>query len=304
VTRVDEVLQQCAFPEPGTAVDLAVSGGADSVGLTLLAVARGLKPTLHHVDHHLRPDSTDDARLVAVLAQSLNCPYVVHDVDVATGSNLEARARAARRHVLPEHSMTGHTMDDLAETVVLNLLRGAGLDGLSPMVGDVTKPLLNVRRGDVLDVVRDAGQPFVVDSTNGDLRFRRNRVRHEVLPTLSLAAERDLVPVLARQAALMGDERSWLSEIIADDVARDLDAIDCRELNTWATARLRRWLRAKLLSADAGDGTHPPSADEVERVIGVCRGVAVATELSGGRRVARSGQRLGFEKTEPLRSIR
>ena len=67
---------------------------------------------------------------------------VLYDVQVEPGANFEARARAERRRVLPAGSLTGHTMDDLAETVLLNMMRGAGLDGLSPMVNDPTKPLV------------------------------------------------------------------------------------------------------------------------------------------------------------------
>jgi len=73
------------------------------------------------------------------LCAQLGVPFSVHDVTVEPGANFEARARAARRAALPVGVLTGHTMDDLAETVLLNMMRGAGLDGLSPMVGDPSK---------------------------------------------------------------------------------------------------------------------------------------------------------------------
>ena len=294
----------CSFPPSGTRVDLAVSGGADSVGLTLLALAHGLRPTIHHVDHHLRATSGDDAALVAALAKNLSLPFELHDVVVDPGGNLEARARAARRAVLPHKVFTGHTMDDQAETIVLNMMRGAALDGLAPMVHDPTKPLVGVRRSAVLAIVRDSSQPFVIDSSNSDQTLRRNRVRLTTLPALNEVAERDLVPVLARQAALIGDELAWLNDRSAPDALRPVSEPDCRELLQWPTARLRRWLRVVLASPDDGDGSHPPSLDEINRVISVVSGEVVATELSGHRRVARRDQRLRLENTQPLRSTR
>jgi hypothetical protein len=108
-------------------------------------------------------------------------------------------------------------------------------------------------------------------------------------------AGRDVVPILARQAALLYDERTWLDELAVDDRAVSLEDADCRELRTWPRARLRRWLRAQLRTADQGDGSHPPSADEVERAIDVVRGDVVATELSAGRRLSRREQHLTLE---------
>ncbi len=284
------LLDACHFPASGP-VDLAVSGGPDSLGLLLLAREAGLEVRVHHVDHHARPTSTQDAHFVRALCVSLAVACEVHDVQVAPGPNFEARARAARRAVLPAAALTGHTMDDVAETIVLNLLRGAGLDGLSPMVGDPTKPLVDLRRADLHAYVAASGLQARYDETNDSPHHLRNRVRHEVLALLDEVSGRDVVPVLARQAGLARDERRWLDEMVgADD--RPLDAVDCRELRDWPVARLRRWLRVRLASPDRGDGAHPPTFEEVERVIAVVRGEIVATELSGGRRVARRAQRL------------
>jgi tRNA(Ile)-lysidine synthase len=135
----------------------------------------------------------------------------------------------------------------------------------------------------------------VHDETNDDPAFRRNRVRHELMSMLDDVAGRDVVPILARQAALVFDERVWLDELALDDAAVTLEDADCRVLRTWPRARLRRWLRARLRAPDAGDGDHPPSADEVERAICVVSGDVVAMELSGSRRLSRRGQHLMLE---------
>jgi tRNA(Ile)-lysidine synthase len=289
------LLDDCHFPLPGTPADLAVSGGPDSLGLLLLALATPLTVTVHHVDHHARPTSPKDAAVVAALCAQLGVRFVLHDVTVEPGGNFESRARAARRRALPVSVLTGHTMDDLVETVLLNMLRGSGVDGLSPMVGDPTKPLRELRRRTLHEYVAASGFDALHDETNDSPAFRRNRVRHELLPLMDDIAQRDVVAVIARQAALMYDERMWLDERGVVDDATTLDEADCRDLRGWPVARLRRWLRTQLRESDHGDGTHPPSADEVERALGVVRGDVVAVELHGGRRLARRGQRLTLE---------
>ena len=174
----ERLLGACVFPPAHSAVALAVSGGPDSVGLLLLALDAGLDVRVHHVDHHARPTSGEDANYVRELCDQLKVSCVIHDVDVATGANFEARARAERRRVLPEGSLTGHTMDDLAETVLLNMMRGAGIDGLSPMVNEPTKPLRGLRRAELHEYVDQANVHPRHDESNDDVAFLRNRVRH------------------------------------------------------------------------------------------------------------------------------
>ncbi len=290
------LLEACAFPPAGTAVALAVSGGPDSVGLALLALEAGLAATLHHVDHHARPESRVDAAFVRALGARLGTDVVVHDVSVPPGANFEARARAARRGALPAGALTGHTMDDLAETVLLNALRGTGLDGLSPMVGDATKPLLGVRRAALAAYVAGRGVGVRHDPTNADPRYRRNRVRHEVLPLLDAVAERDVVPLLARLARLAAAERRWLDELAGADRGRALVEVEVGELRAWPRARLARWLRGCLTRVDELGEAHPPSEAEVDRAIAVVEGLVVATELSGGRRLSRRARHLALEE--------
>ena len=207
------LLENCDFPAPGTRVDLAVSGGPDSLGLLLLALDRDLVVTVHHVDHHARPTSGDDANFVREVSERFAVPCVVHDVVVEGFANFEAQARTQRRRALPEGTLTGHTMDDLAETVLLNMMRGAGLEGLSPMIDDVTKPLRALRRRDLHYFVIDSGLEPRYDESNDSSVYRRNRVRHELLPVMNDVAARDVVPLLARQARVVHDDRSWLDEL-------------------------------------------------------------------------------------------
>jgi len=276
---VPALLGRCTFPPPGTPLVCAVSGGPDSLALLVLAVAAGCEVTAVHVDHGLRRGSAAEADVVAGAAAALGARFRGTRVEVAPGANLEARARAARRAALPPGSATGHTMDDQAETVLVNLLRGAGLDGLAGMAPGPTHPLLAVRRAETRALCQVQGLEPVEDPSNADRRFVRNRIRHELLPLASAIAGRDLVPVLARQAALLADEARLL-----DDMAAGIDPGDVEALSTapvpLARRATRRWLR--------GAAPHPPDLAAVERVLAVARGFMVATDVAPGVRVRRS----------------
>jgi hypoxanthine phosphoribosyltransferase len=266
--------------------------------------------TAIHVDHGLRQGSAAEAGVVEAVAARVGARFESHRVTVGPGPNLEARARAARFAVLPPGVATGHTMDDQAETILVNLLRGAGADGLAGMAPGPRHPLLGLRRHETHALCAAAGLVPVCDASNDDPAFVRNRIRHELLPLCSAVAGRDPVPVLARQAAVLRDEAALLESLSAEALP---DPADARAVTAVASARpalarraLRRWLRAQAAAAaddEADDdgvaavaGAHPPSLAEVERVLAVARGTAVGTELSGGVRVRRTTGRLRVER--------
>ncbi len=288
--QVRDLLPRCTFPPPGHPVTLAVSGGADSLTLLVLAVATGLAPTATavHVDHGLRPGSAAEASVVAAAAERFGLAFRSQSCVVADGPNLEARARAARYSVLPADVLTGHTADDRAETILLNLLWGAGLDGLSAMRPSQRRPLLGLRRAETESVCRLVGIEPVHDPSNADARFRRNRIRHELLPLLADVAGRDPVPVLCRQADLLADDADLL-----DNLAAGIDPTDAKTLAAAPLPLARRVVRT-WLRASSPNG-QPPSAAEVERVLAVAREASVATEVDGGRRVTRTAGRLRIE---------
>lgn len=280
---VSELLPRCDLPSAGTPVTCAVSGGADSLSLLVLASAAGCDVTVVHVDHGLRPGSDAEAVVVAVAAERAGARFVSRQVEVAPGPNLEARARSARYAVLPEGSLTGHTADDQAETVLLNLLRGAALDGLAGF-DPGRRPLRHLRRRDTVAVCEACGLTPVDDPTNVDPSFRRNRVRHELLPLLDDIADRDVAAVLSRQAELLRDDAALL-----ESLAGDLDPTDAAALAAAPPALARRAVRGWLR---AGHERHPPDAATVERVLAVARQAAVACDVGGGRSVRRSAGRL------------
>ena len=282
-TLVGELLSRCRFPPGGHAVTCAVSGGADSLALLLLAVRRGCPATAVHVDHGLRPGSAAEAAVVAAAAARFGAGFRAEGVTVAPGPNLEARARAARYAVLPPGVLTGHTADDQAETVLLNLLRGAGLDGLAGM-RPAGHPLLALRRRETVALCEAAGLAPVCDPSNYDPAHLRHRVRHELVPLLDAMAGRDVGWLVARQANLLRDEADLL-----DALADALDPADARALAAAPAAlarrAVRRWLAPSL-------GGYPPDADAVGRVLDVAQGRVRACEVAGGLRVERHEQRL------------
>ncbi len=189
---------------PGSSVVVAVSGGADSVAL--LSLLHGLRERLGigkiviaHLNHGLRGGESDgDERLVRALAESLNTPFFTrrlhgHRLDEP---GLEAAAREERYRFFGEvrretgctFVATGHTSDDQAETVLMRILRGSGLNGLRgihPLREDgVVRPLLSVTKAELVGYLRSLGIPFRNDSSNCDCRFFRNRIRNVVLPAL------------------------------------------------------------------------------------------------------------------------
>ncbi|QXC59277.1 tRNA lysidine(34) synthetase TilS [Aquihabitans sp. G128] len=280
---------RCPFPPPGTPVTVAVSGGADSLALLVLAVAAGCEVVAVHVDHGIRAGSAAEAEVVADVAGRLGAGFRAEQVVVAPGPNLEARARAARYGVLPADVLTGHTADDRAETVLLNLARGAGPAGMAGIRRSPRRPLVDVRRQETEALCAALGLLPVQDPSNLDPAFLRNRVRHELLPLLADLGRRDPVPLLVRQAELFAevdDALVALAVLVDPTSAADLRAA----ARPVAGAAIRAW----LLAAGVGDG-HPAEAAAVDRVLAVAAGDAVACQVAGGWRVARTAGRLRLE---------
>ena len=249
--------------------------------MLLLAVLNGCDVTAIHVDHSLRQGSDQEATIVARLAEQLGASFVSKTIKVEPGANLEARARNARFAVLPEAVATGHTADDQAETLMINLLRGAGLQGLAGMKQSHSHPILNLRRSETEMLCRELEIKCVVDPTNADLKFLRNQVRQQLLPLMNEVSQRDVAQILARQADLFREDSDFL-----DDLAKQIDPTDAKALSIAPIALARRAVRVWLTE------TYPPDAATVERVLDVARGATTACEIGMNREVRRSNQRL------------
>ena len=279
------LLERCEFP--ADAIRCAVSGGADSLALLVLACATGAEVTAIHVDHGLRAGSHLEADLVAAAAERFGAAFRAERIEVAPGPNLEARARSARYAALPGDVCTGHTADDQAETVLLNLLRGAGVPGLAAMRRGPRHPILRLRRAETRNLCDQLGLTPFSDPMNDDPRFQRVQVRQQVLPLLDAVARRDLVPLLCRQSELARD----VVEVL-DLLAAELDPTDAKQVAA-APVAVGRWTLREWVRRSTGSD-HPVDSDSIERALSVARGEVRATEIDGWR-LSRTAGRLRLD---------
>ena len=288
-----ELPARCDFGD-GDELALAVSGGADSTAMALLAADAGKSFTVWHVDHGIRDAGAAEAEAVERLAASLASPFELRRLDLGDGPDLEARAREARYAALPDDVCVAHTADDRAETVLLNLLRGAGLAGVAAPFSRVRRPIIGLRRAETRAVCESAGVDVLEDPMNEDPRFARVVVRNQLLPLAAEALGRDPVPLLNRHADLVADALA-----VIQDAAQALDPTDAAALRTApravASEALRQWLTSETGSPTAVD------AASIDRVLAVVEGTHRATEVEGGHRVARTAGRL---RLEPLQGCR
>jgi tRNA(Ile)-lysidine synthase len=217
--------------EPGEKVLVAVSGGLDSVALLhLLNKLRGemeIVLEVVHVHHGLRGAEADaDLQFTRDLAEKLNLPFHFRRVETRMHAkthrlSLEESARNLRYQAFDEilkeagatKLATAHTADDQAETILDHLLRGSGVTGLrgmTPIRGPYIRPLLQFSREELEGFVRDQCIFFREDSSNRDLSFKRNRIRHELLPYLKTHFNPDLVATLANTANILKENESFL----------------------------------------------------------------------------------------------
>lgn len=258
--------------EPGTAVLVACSGGADSLALLSAAVFEGHKAGLRvvggTVDHGLQDGSDEHAaRVVAQMARmgadETACARV--HVDPA-GLGVEAAARRARYAVLEqlrehfgaERVLLGHTRDDQAETVLLGLTRGSGarsLAGMRRSFDDYDRPLLDVARADTVAACLAEGIEFWDDPHNSDPGFARVRVRQRVLPVLEAELGPGIAETLARTADQLRDDVEALDQIAQAtyDELGSADGAPMLPLDDLPRAVATRVLRLAALAAGARD---------------------------------------------------
>jgi len=301
-----------AWPALGwrdTHVVLAISGGADSVAMLRAAEVvkrrRGGNGKLFvaHLNHSLRGCESDaDAEWIADLCRQLGIPSEIGKCDLAAiaenqGDGMEAAARTARydflRHaaerVGARYVAVAHTADDQIETVLHRILRGTAIAGLCgiprsrPLARSVSliRPLLNARRREVLEYLEAIGQSFRTDNSNADTRWTRNRLRHELLPTLRDVYNADIDAALLRLAAQASESQKLIAH-----TASQL-AIECVtiEYGTAPEVEPRQAIRVRI---DAECLTNQPPLIARE----VCK---TAWESAGWRL-----QAMGFEQWQQL----
>ncbi len=286
----------------------AVSGGADSMCLLHLLRASGCRVTAAHFEHGIRgEESLRDAAFVEGFCRDRGIPFVLEHGDVpafaaARSLGLEEAARTLRYDFLQRTAeargatliATAHTLDDLAETMLFNLARGAGnagLRGIPARRGNIVRPLLSVSRREVEAYLLEHGVPHVEDSTNDDDAFSRNLIRHRVVPALLEINPR--FPEAAARAARLADrdEEYLLSQAAAflagQSVKEGLDIASLRALHPAVSSRVLRLLIPGL------------SLLHTERALAFLEGSAPALLELPGLSLRRERGRLYLGKDEP-----
>ncbi|MBW1976029.1 MAG: tRNA lysidine(34) synthetase TilS [Deltaproteobacteria bacterium] len=222
---------------PGDFVIVAVSGGPDSIALlyslyNLRSLLNISKLAVAHFNHKIRPEAEEEEKFVQFTAGKLALPFYREEADVKRvstdeGLSLEMAARRCRYDFLlglkeklgANRVALGHTASDKAEEVLLRIIRGTGIRGLSSISrkgdnGVIIRPLLSIYRKEILTYLNELGISFKLDNSNESPAFQRNRVRHEVLPLLNDISGRDVVSLLNRLADVAEDEEQvWRSLI-------------------------------------------------------------------------------------------
>ncbi len=291
--QLDSLVRRCRFPDSDGPLALGVSGGVDSTAMAMLAVEAGRPVVLWHVDHGLRPQASAYVEAVTNLAERLGASLEVRCVEIAEGADLEARARRARYSVLPDDVCVAHTADDRAETILFNLFRGGGLAGVAAPFDRVHRPLIELRRSETIQVCNHFGVAVTSDPMNDDEAFTRVALRRRLMPLAAEIFGRDPVPLLNRHADTVADALTVIRSSAAMIDPTDAVAL-CEAPVALASEALRRWIRDETGSDCSVD------LASIRRVMAVARGEAVAAEVVGGRRVARTAGRLRVEPPEAV----
>ncbi len=262
---------------PGDAVLIAVSGGPDSVTLAhvlhILAGEYSLRLAIAHLNHCLRNQESDrDAEFVTTFARRLDLPFYLERKDV--------RSFQRQYHLSPEEAARqvryafyeavasqdgfnkialGHHCDDNAELVLMNLLRGSGplgLSGIAPVRNDkIVRPLIHLKRSEILDYASEKKIAYVTDTSNTDPAFRRNKIRHHLIPELKKSYNPAIVDTLNRLGAILRAEDNWFEEALGPvfkncvlNRTSDTISLSAPEFNNLTRAAKRRIIRKAIFS--------------------------------------------------------
>ncbi|MCL2843205.1 MAG: tRNA lysidine(34) synthetase TilS [Oscillospiraceae bacterium] len=319
--RVLEWVRRQGLITPDDRVLVALSGGADSVCLlrVLLYVQDilGLQVAAAHYNHRLRGDASEqDEQFVRACCRALAVPLTVGAGDVAeaarqSGQGIEETARTMRYAFLEEAAVelgadkiaTAHHADDNVETVLLHLIRGAsirGLSGIPPCRGKVIRPLLCLERQEIEAYLTELGQGFVEDATNADITHRRNGLRHQVVPLLR-EQNPNLAATVLRQSGLLRKDSVYL-DALAEEAFAALWEPDTLPVAGFITLEYAIAARVAALAVQAVGGT----ADQVHvwQIVEIATGddPSAETMLPGGITVRRAYHRLVFDTTETEKS--
>lgn len=205
---------------------IGLSGGADSTALAYLL--SHMRPRLQltllavHVNHNLRGEASKaDEAFVKRLCSRLNIAIIVQQTQFDTAVGLENQARIKRREILQhtlqsykfDYIVLAHQMDDQAETILMNLARGAGITGMGgikPLSGNILRPLLSFTKAEIVRWLDDHKLPYQTDASNADNSFTRNRIRNELLPWITENLNPAILQRLSAQARTFRQTDEWM----------------------------------------------------------------------------------------------
>ncbi len=300
---VKETIRRYAMLPAGARVLCGLSGGADSVALTLCLRELGYDVCACHLHHGLRgADADADAAFCAQLCTQQNIACIVERCDALaeakrTGQSFETAARTLRydffercaRTLHADFIATAHNADDNLETMLFHLIRGtgpAGLAGIPPVRENIVRPLIAVQRREIEDYLRARGQQWRTDATNLDDGCTRNRIRHHVIPALRDIEPRAAVHA-AHTAALLRQDNACL-EAQADGCDTRIET-----LRTLPMAVRARAVRRLLKAADTPMGE--VTAAHIEQVCALTEKASGTVSLPGHRIAVRRGAALCVE---------
>ena len=282
--RLHRTLKERSLLAQGDRVLVAVSGGQDS--LCLIRLILDLQPkwnwqlAIVHCDHRWRSDSSQNADFVSALAKSWQVPFYLETASQIPIS--EAEARQWRYECFTKIAQTdrftaiaaGHTASDRAETLLYNLMRGSGADGLQALSWNrlltptlsLVRPLLDVTRAETAQFCQDSDLQIWEDTTNQDLTYARNRIRRELIPYLQAHFNPQVEQNLAQTAELLVAEVEYLEAITSElrEKAMSVDRLALnRSLLRSAPLALRRRVVRQFLQKAL---TFSPNFDHIEKM--------------------------------------
>lgn len=281
---VDDVLRRIELPDGPLIV--AISGGADSAALAYLTLKGGRDTSALHIDHGLSASARMRAAAGSI-TERLGIDLRTIEVQLTAGPSPEERARVARYEAFDHVGgplLTAHTRDDSAETMLINLIRGTGVAGLTGISvhrpPSIHRPLLDVTRAEVREIATLAGLPFEDDPMNDDLALTRNWLRYEIMPRLR-EVNPQIDEALARAATFLRRDAALIEGSVP--------VVDGEGLAVGLVATLPRPIADRLLGRLISASGVGVTADRLERAWEVVRGESERQDLAEGRSLVRHG---------------
>ncbi|MCU0551993.1 MAG: tRNA lysidine(34) synthetase TilS, partial [Leptolyngbya sp. Prado105] len=237
--KIHQIFRHRSLLPKHQSILIALSGGQDSLCLTQLLIDLNShwhwQLAIAHCNHLWRSDSQANADHIAALAKSWDLPFYLKTADSPPSNEAAAREwRYAQLQSIPGFNtiVTGHTASDRAETLLFNLIRGSGAEGLSSLnwtrqltpTLKLVRPLLTITRSQTAEFCRDRTLPIWQDSTNANLTYSRNRIRQELIPYLKTNFNPQVEPHLAQTMELLSADIEYLENIASDFYEKAIDA--------------------------------------------------------------------------------